>query len=524
MEEGKLQSLDNLAAILDRLRQQGRRIVHCHGVFDLLHVGHVRHFEQARKHGDILVVTLTPDRYVNKGSNRPAFPEGLRAEVLASLACVDFVAVNQWPSAIETIRLLKPNFFAKGSEFRNLQDTLGHVAQESEAVREAGGEIIFTEDIVFSSSALVNQYLSQVPDNVKEFLGDFQRSNPTEAVLRPLLNAVDKRVLIVGETIIDEYTYCEAIGKSGKEPVMVCRYSHTERFGGGVIACANHAASFCECVDVLTFLGENGDEEPFVRGCLKANVAPIFRYKRRSPTIVKKRFLEQYLSQKMFEVYQINDDPLDADQDEELCATLEAILPNYDIVIVADYGHGMLGSQAIRVLCERAPFLAVNTQSNAGNHGFNTISRYGRADYISLANREFALEIRDRRVQPQDMIRHVAERLSCGRVMMTQGKNGCLVYSRDEGFVSIPAFTTHVLDRVGAGDAVLCVTALCAAQNAPSDVLGFIGNVVGAEAVGILGNQRSIERIPLCRHIECLLKSHHRAEHKVLAGPYRAAG
>ncbi len=72
----------------------------------------------------------------------------------------------------------------------------------------------------------------------------------------------------------------------------------------------------------------------------------------------------------------------------------------------------------------------------------------------------------------------------------------------------MPALATQVVDRVGAGDAVLCLTALCVAQKAPPEIVGFIGNVVGAEAVKILGNQSSIERIPLYRHIECLLKMH----------------
>src|SRR5581483_11082619 len=110
----------------------GKRIVLCHGVFDLLHIGHVRHFEQARKLGDVLVVTLTPDRFVNKGVG--------------------------WPTAVETIRLLRPHVFAKGSEFRGLDDTIGHVSKEAEAIREVGGEMAFTEDLVYSSSGLINQY------------------------------------------------------------------------------------------------------------------------------------------------------------------------------------------------------------------------------------------------------------------------------------------------------------------------------------------------------------------------------
>jgi rfaE bifunctional protein nucleotidyltransferase chain/domain len=505
---GKLRSLENLAPILDALRAEGKRIVHCHGVFDLLHIGHVRHFEQARKLGDVLVVTITPDRFVNKGIGRPAFPETLRAEFLASLGCVDFVAVNHWPSAVETIRMLKPAVFAKGSEFRNLSDTIGHVAREAEAIREVGGEVAFTEDIVYSSSGLINQYLSPYPDAVRDYLAAFATRYSADEVLAPLRAAEDLRVLVVGETIIDQYTYCEAIGKSGKEPVLASRFLGEDRFGGGVLACANHLAGFVNNVDVFTQLGEGGDEEQFVRSVLKSNVTPLFVEKPGSPTIVKQRFVEKYLSQKMFEVYRMNDAPLDASADADLCDKLRAMLPKYDVVIVADYGHGMLSANAIDVLCQGSRFLAVNTQSNAGNHGFNMVSKYPRADYVCLAQREVALETRNQQLTPEEMAEHVAAKLECPSVMITRGSLGTLFHTRPDRFTRVPALATKVVDRVGAGDAVLCATALCTAMDAPPEVTAFLGNVVGAEAVAILGNQRSVERTPLYRHVECLLKMH----------------
>src|SRR5437763_210866 len=169
--------------------------------------------------------------------------------------------------------------------------------------RAEGRRIVFTEDIVYSSSALIIQYMSQYPDHVREYLGDFAARYPAEDVLAPLRAAENLRVLVVGETIIDEYAYCEAIGKSGKEPVLATRYLGVDRFGGGVLACANHAAGFARSVDVLTQLGEGLDEEEFVRGVLKPNVTPHFLEKPGAPTIVKQRFVEHYLSQKMFEVY-----------------------------------------------------------------------------------------------------------------------------------------------------------------------------------------------------------------------------
>lgn len=508
MANHKIHALQDLAPIIERKRGAQKRIVHCHGVFDLLHIGHVRHFEQAKKLGDVLVVTLTPDKFVNKGVGRPAFGQALRAEFVAALECVDYVAVNLWPTAVEAIQMLRPSVFVKGSEFRNLEDTIGHVSKEGEAIRAVGGEIAFTEDITFSSSALINQYMSQFPEHVREYLGDFAGRYTAEEVLRPLREAEGLRVLVVGETIIDEYSYCEAIGKSGKEPVLATRYMETDRFGGGVVACANHLASFAGHVDMLTFLGEAADGEDFVRGCCKPNVNPLFVYKKDSPTIVKKRFVERYLGQKLFEVYTMNDAPLEERADDELCGKLREILPAYDVVVVADYGHGLLSPQAISTLCGGARFLAVNTQSNAGNHGFNMISKYPRADYVCLAQREFALETRDQRLSAQAMIRHVADRLNCARVMMTQGKHGSIFYTAPDQYRQVPAFATQVVDRVGAGDAVLSVTALCTALGAPPEVVTFIGNVVGAEAVTIMGNKRAIERIPLYRHIECLLKVH----------------
>src|SRR5689334_11042016 len=110
----KIKRVDELATTIAGLHKDGKKVVHCHGVFDLLHIGHIKHLEAARQHGDRLVVTITPDRFVNKGPHRPAFPERLRAEALASLACVDFVGINEWPTAVETIKRLKPNFFVKG--------------------------------------------------------------------------------------------------------------------------------------------------------------------------------------------------------------------------------------------------------------------------------------------------------------------------------------------------------------------------------------------------------------------------
>ena len=140
-------------------RAAGLRVVHCHGCFDPLHVGHLRHFKAARAFGDRLVVTLTADRFVRrqKGPQRPFFAEALRLELVEGLRVVDGAAINLWDTATATIAALRPHCFVKGEEYR-ARVLAGDpaIAAEQAAVRLHGGELVFTGGDVWSSTALMD--------------------------------------------------------------------------------------------------------------------------------------------------------------------------------------------------------------------------------------------------------------------------------------------------------------------------------------------------------------------------------
>lgn len=488
-------------------RRQGKRVVHCHGVFDLLHIGHIRHLEQARRMGDLLVVTVTPDRFVNKGPGRPAFNETLRAEAIAALTCVDIVAINDWPRADETIRLLRPEIFVKGSEYRDAQrDQTGHISIEEEAVSEVGGKLAFTEDITFSSSNLINQYLSVLPEPTRDYIGRFGSKYGANAAIKYIKGARPLKVLLVGDAIIDEYQYCNAIGKSSKEPILAVKHVNTERFAGGILAVANNVAGFCDQAVVAAVLGDENRHEAFITSSLKANVRSAFFTRSQGPTIVKRRFIDPYFFQKLFEVYEMDDTPLSGSEHDRFCDVLAGRLHEFDVVIVVDFGHGTITDRMMSILCSKAKFLAVNAQSNAANVGYHTISRYERADFVCIAENELRLETRSRHGDLKPMVEHVSRDLSSPRVVVTRGSQGSLCYDEREGFVEVPALATIVKDRMGAGDTFMSIAALCAAQQAPMEVVGFIGNAAGAQAVATVGHRESLAQVPLIRHIECLMK------------------
>lgn len=158
MSNNKILTVQELAKKVAELKAAGKKVVHCHGCFDLMHPGHIKYFQAAKAMGDVLIVTVTSDKYVDKVPGRPVFNHQLRVESIAALECVDYVAVNQWPTAEETLRLIRPDIYVKGQEFEKLEDKTGKIQREAEVVKEVGAKLQFTHEIVFSSTELLKQY------------------------------------------------------------------------------------------------------------------------------------------------------------------------------------------------------------------------------------------------------------------------------------------------------------------------------------------------------------------------------
>ena len=506
MDKDKFVELDELATIVSRLKKQNKKIVLSHGVFDLLHIGHIRHFKSAKKLGDALITTLTPDKYVNKGPHRPAFTEKLRAESVAALDDVDYVAINKWPTAVETIKFLKPDIYTKGIDYSNPEnDYTKGIIMEEQAIKEVGGELKFTDEITFSSSGLINKYLDVLPKKARDYLAEFSKKYSSGEVIAYLERITDLKILVIGEAIIDEYQYGQSIGKAAKESIIALKHLKTEKYAGGTLAIANHLANFSDNVTLFTLLGYKDSQEGFISKKLNKKVNKLFHYKKDSPTIVKRRFLEESPLTKLLEFYIINDNELDQEQTQELKQHLEEILPNYDLVLVADFGHGMLNKELIKLIVNKSKFLAVNTQTNAGNMGYNVISKYPQADYVCTDERELRLECLDKHGNLIDLIPRVSQKISCDKMIATQGSRGCITFSSGQ-LNEIPAFSELAIDTMGAGDALLSLTAPLVALNIPMEVVGFVGNAVGAMYVKVIGNKEPIAKVSLLKYITAIMK------------------
>ena len=138
----KLRTLDELLQALAPLRGQGRTVALANGLFDLLHVGHLRYLEGARREADLLVVAVNGDASAKalKGPSRPLVPEAERAELVAGLACVDFVTIFSETNVEALLRRLRPDVHCKGTDYT--VDTV----PERDTVRAYGGRIAIVGD------------------------------------------------------------------------------------------------------------------------------------------------------------------------------------------------------------------------------------------------------------------------------------------------------------------------------------------------------------------------------------------
>lgn len=507
MSTQKIVELGALAERSRELRAQGKRVVLCHGTFDLMHTGHIRYLQRAKQEGDALFVTVTADAYVNKGPGRPVFNEHLRAENLAALACVDLVAINCAVSAVEALHQIRPSIYAKGSEYRfHDDDVTGNIAREQQAVEAHGGRILYTDEITFSSSSLLNEHFGVFSPETREYLKQFRERWPEKEILRMIASLSEMNVLVVGDAIIDQYHYTTPLGQTGKGSFLAVSYESEEQFAGGAIAVANHIAGFAERVTLVTGLGATDSHEPFIREKLRENVGPVFFSFADAPTVTKRRFVDRDLS-KLFEVYFFRENPVSGDTERQVCDWLDVHASGYDAVIVPDFGNGFITPGMIAAFARTAKFLAVNTQINSGNRGYHVIHRYPRADFVSLNEPELRMAAHNRHDPLELVAEQVGERVGVKQLAVTRGTQGAMLYDRERGvFHRVPALSTRVVDRVGAGDAFLSLAGLCAAKGLDPEVAAFVGSVAAAIDVQIVCNREPVDRIGLTKYVATLLK------------------
>src|SRR5271157_1320810 len=485
MNNKKVLLLEDLIEKVEKLRERGKIVVQSHGVFDLIHPGVINHLNDAKGQGDILIVTVIKDKDVRKGPGRPIFHETLRAGNVASLEQVDYVCCVDDETPFECVKKIKPDILAKGKSYKERDYVIRErLSQEEKDFYLEKCRIHETEGFSFSSSQIINNFLDIYSEETKLFLNTFSRKYSFDNISQKLNELRKLKVMIIGDGIVDEYHYCETMGKSPKSQLIVNKYLKHDVFAGGAFAIANHIAGLCDEVELITVLGADDTREGFVLDNLKPNVRTKFFYRDDGPTIVKKRYLNSYNKQKLFEVNFINDSFVPADCESQIMDYLQSKIAGFDLVLVSDFGHGLITDRIIKTIGELAKKVAVNTQTNGANAGYNLITKYSNASFICLDDPEARLATQLKYADVRDVGKKLLLATKTEYLMITLGSEGAINHT--------PAFASRVIDIIGAGDAFFSFAAPCFAFGMPVDLFSFMGNAAGALAVQIVGNKKPV--------------------------------
>lgn len=489
------------------LKKKGLKVGLCHGVFDIIHFGHINHFKKAKKLCDVLIVSITSDRYVNKGFNRPAFSEKIRMQSVAELQVVDKVILSDFSSSLNILKIIKPDFYFKGSEYKNFKNDLtGKIITETQVVKKYGGKTIFTNEPSSSSSYLINKYFNTLNDNQVEYLKKLKNKYNFKNILELTKKIRNLKILVLGETILDEYSFSEVMGKSGKESYLAIKEIKNEMYLGGAAAIAKHLSSFSDNVKLLSMVGQKKENFSFIKKQL-GKINSYFLKKKNSPTIVKKRYLDFVNNNKLIGVYKINDKELDKNQDKILIKKFRQFTKNIDLLIISDYGHGFINKNLIKLIENKKKLSFLNAQVNSANLGYHTVQKYKKINCLIINELELRHEMRDKDTDVITLAKILQIKNKINKIVITRGKLGAIIIdNKTKSVFNCPAFTTNVVDKVGAGDTMLAIICLFMKIGTPDDLTLFLGNVAGSFSVQSMGNSSYIEKDSFLKQVDVMLK------------------
>jgi len=499
-----------LEQLSKKFKKQGKKIILCHGVFDLLHIGHIKYLYESSKKGDVLFVTITENSFVDKTPERPFFSNSDRVEAISALDCVSFVMLNKSKTAVNVIKILKPDFYCKGPDYKNYKNDLtGEIKNELKILKLIGGKFYITNTPTYSSSSLLNNNFNTYSKNIKENLKKIKIKFPMKINLEKEFKKLkNQKVVVLGEAIIDEYTYCEALGKSGKEPILNFKEINTEKFLGGSLAIANHLSTFCKEVKLISFIGDDLKHLKFIKQNLKKNVKFLYLTKKSTTTIVKKRLVEGINNFKLLGLYQLDEKENTPFENKKLYRLINKEVKKKDILLIGDYNHGVINDEVAKFISKKRKYnFNLMSQINSSSLSNYALKKYKFPHLIVINERELRHEFRDKNSKTELLIKKYSNDYFCKNVIVTAGKKGFYYFNKDVNKVSkYDAFTDKFIDKIGAGDVIFATLSLFFSSKLDRNLSMIMSSIAGHFAVNTIANKNFLELNKLKNSLFNLLK------------------
>jgi rfaE bifunctional protein kinase chain/domain len=487
------------------------RVIMCHGTFDLVHPGHIRHLIYAKSKATILIASLTSDLHINKGDYRPFVPQELRAMNLAALEVVDYVVIDANATPIENLKIIQPDYFAKGYEYSE-GGLHPKTREELETIETYGGELIFTPgDIVYSSSAIIDSAPPRLPYSKLHAL--MEGEGITFARLREAVQSLaGLKVHVVGDTVVDSYTYCTLIGGNTKTPTFSLRFEKQVDFVGGAGIVAKHMKKANADVKFTTVLGDDALKDYVLADLQDYGVECDAVIDPTRPTTRKNLFIAG--GYRMVKVDTVDNRSISHKILEHFCQSIASTKSN--AVVFSDFRHGVFNVSTTPHLTAAIPEGPLRVADSQVATRWGNILDFQGFDLITPNEREarFALGDQDSIVRPLALNLYCQAR--CRFLILKLGERGIITYRAPDpnvrSFFTVDSFADHVVDAVGAGDALLAYASLALVATGCPVIASILGSVAAALACERDGNT-PIDREALLSRLDRVERNAEMKEH-----------
>jgi rfaE bifunctional protein kinase chain/domain/rfaE bifunctional protein nucleotidyltransferase chain/domain len=481
----KIKTVEELCNIIGKPPREDK-VVMCHGNFDIVHPGHIRHLTYAKEKGKILVASVTADKFISKGKDRPYVPQELRAKNLAALEIVDYVIIDNNAAPINTILTIKPDYFVKGFEYSK-DGIHPKTKEEMKAISSYGGELIFSPgDVVYSSTHLLTIHKPKI--SIDKLLAIMEIENVTfDNILSTIHKFKNIKVHVVGDTIVDKYSYCTVLGPTTKTPTFSVKLETSKMFVGGAGIVAKHVKNLGADVTFTTVMGNDALKDFVVDDLNKWGIKINAIIDNTRPTTMKERFWAD--GYKLLQVDTLDNSIVSEKILEEIGDHIAREKP--DVVIFSDFRHGIFQKETIKLLAKRINPASIKVADSQVSNRWGNILDFGNFDIILPNEKEarFALGDQDTGIRPLGAKLYSESRAKY--LILKLGEKGILVYrdvhENPRDFFMIDSFVEDLVDATGAGDAMLAATSLAykSSRNIlTSSILGSLGAAVACEKEG----------------------------------------
>jgi rfaE bifunctional protein kinase chain/domain len=483
----KLKTVEELMDVIGPF-PRSKKVIMCHGVFDVVHPGHVRHLAYAKSKADLLVVSITTDKHIDKGIYRPHVPEQLRALNLAAFEMVDYVVIDGEAKPLKNLHLIKPDYFAKGFEYSSgglPPDT----QEEADIVNGYGGEMIFTPgDVVYSSSRFIS--LTRPKIQIEKLLSLMDVEGIGFSDLRDALMGMKKvRVHVVGDTIIDSYTRTNLIGGQAKTPTFSVHYQGREDYIGGAGIVAQHLRAAGAEVTFSTLLGDDTLKDLVIKGLTESGIKILPIIDPTRPTTNKNVIIaDKY---RLLKIDTLDNRTISGHMLDNLIDTIRNTPA--DAVVYSDFRHGIFNRSTIDKLIDAIPPSVFRVADSQVASRWGNIMDFKDFDLITPNEKEARFALADQDSTVGNLAGSLMEKTLSRVLIMKLGERGIftIVLNPREGrssYFSLDSFANNVVDAVGAGDALLAYATMAMLSGHTEVIAGILGSMAAACECELDGN------------------------------------